>query len=161
MGIVEQALSKWRKQEMKLDLTPSQVQFIVISVLNPYQFPINSYGIKPYSPQGKEWKKLSSLRKWVTQNLIIEPNYKRGELVSWKTRDENVAVGIKDGTGKDVLIEVLKHYEVIGVLTEWVDSYGPLMNTLKGENVAIDDFNDEIKENELEKEKEKKKEEKS
>lgn len=151
--IVTQVFDKWRNEKMKLELTPIQVNFIVATVINPYVLPLNSYGLKPYSPGSKDWKKLSSLRKWVIKNLLTDTVYKKGELSTWKTSEENITVGIKDGTGKDTLIEVLKHYEVIGVLTEWVDSYGPLINKLKGETIEIDDFTEDTKELEHKEEK--------
>lgn len=132
---------------MKLELTPKQARFIVFSVLQPYQFPLALLNNRPYPVQSKEWKKFVSLQKWVTSNLLVEgeTQYKKGDLFKYKVKeDDQINVGIKVGTGKDFLIEVLRYYESIGMLPEWIEAYGNLISMLEEKDSQVDDFNEEI-----------------
>lgn len=136
---------------MKLELTPKQARFITFSILQPYQFPLTLLNNRPYATQGKEWKKFVSLQKWVKSNILVEneTEYKKGDLVKFKVKEDDIIyAGIKVGTGKDALVEVLKYYEPIGMLPEWIEAYGNLMSVLEEKDAQLDDFSEEIKEEE-------------
>jgi hypothetical protein len=148
---------------MKLNLNSKQARFITFSILQPYQFPLALLNNRPYTAQGKEWKKFVSLQKWVKSNLLVESEteYKKGELIKFKVKeDDQIVVGIKVGTGKDALVEVLKYYEPIGMLPEWIEAYGNLISILEEKDAQVDDFNEEINEDDEEDEEEKEKKEK-
>lgn len=137
---------------MRFVLTPREVRFLYRVLFNPYEFPLKAVeppnGLMPYKPTGspkdvlRTGKMLASLKsKWFNVKVAEAVEEKDG-VTFHKFAKGDVTVSLSQ-TYLDLLIQVVEHYQSIGVLAESVDMYVPLLAKLKNEKYTEDEFLDE------------------
>lgn len=150
MGIAEAWLARKRegRAEMKFTLESKEAAFLAKVLLCPHMLPLAAVRsgvgpLMPYRPatSGKEGlrqgKQIHMLQKnWFLKHVVKEVVEKPGG-VNYEFHPT-----LEVGLGQvyvDLLIQILEHYEPVGLLVDYVDVYVPLMTKLKGDKYNEDD----------------------
>jgi len=133
---------------MRFTLESKEANFLAKVLFSPHMLPLAAVRsgmgpLMPYRPSGtgkeglRQGKQLHMLQKnWFLKYVVKEVVEKPGG-VSYEFYP-TCEVGLAQ-VYVDLLVQILEHYEPVGLLVDYVDVYVPLLTKLKGDRYIEDE----------------------